>query len=83
VRGNLGRGDAFFRDPANGELIEHAVGAVRLDQTLDGEKRGGERGDPQRARPDARKQRCVRSDRKRHQGRNQEEEGDRKPCRAG
>ena len=49
VRGDLGGGDALLGEAVKRELVEHAVGAVGLDQPLDRQQRRGQRGDPQRA----------------------------------
>ena len=76
---DLGDGDALFGKAVKRELVEHAVGAIGLDQTLDRQQRGGQRGDPQSAGTDAREQPGIGPDRERDQGRDQQEEGDRQP----
>ena len=80
---DLGHGDALLGDAVQRELVEHAVGAVGLDQPLDRQQRRGQRGDPQGAGADPRQQPRVGPDRERHQRHHQQEEGDRQPGRAG
>ena len=79
VAEDLGRGDRFLGEAAQRELVEHAVGAVGLDQPLDRQQGGGQRGDPQRAAADAGEQAGVGADGKRHDRRDQQKEGDRQP----
>jgi hypothetical protein len=80
---DLASRDTLFRAAAQSQLIEDTVAAVRLDKPLDRKQRGGQRGEPQSAGSDAAEQRHVRPDRERYQGRDQQEERDRQPRRAG
>ena len=50
VAGDLGRADRLLGTPRQRQLVEHAVGAVGLDQPLDRQQRRGQRRDPQRRR---------------------------------
>ena len=68
--------------PRSEQLVEHAVGAVGLNQPFDRQQRRGQCGDPQGAGADPRKQARIGPDRERQQRRDQQEEGDRKPGRA-
>jgi hypothetical protein len=77
VTGELGESDAFLADAAQGELVEHAVGAVRLDQPLDRKQSGKQSGHPKRAGAGPRQQRPVRPDREREQRSDEQEEKDR------
>ena len=75
----LARADGLLGEAAQRELVEHAVGAVGLDQPLDRQQGGGQRGDPQRPAADAGEQAGVGADGERHDRRDQQEEGDRQP----
>ena len=79
VAEDFGPGDGFLGEAAQRELIEHAVGAVRLDQALDRQQGGGQSGDPQRPAADASEQAGVGADGERHDRRDEQEEGDRQP----
>ena len=65
MSGDLGERDALLGEPVKRELVEHAVGAVGLDQPLDRQQRRGQRGDPQSAGADPRQQSRVGPDRER------------------
>ena len=56
VSGDLGGADGLLGNAADGQLVEDAVGAIRLDQPFDRQQRRGERRDPQ-----ARRRRCARA----------------------
>ena len=79
MAGDLGRGDAFVGDPVQRQLVEHAVGAVGLDQPLDRQQRRGQRRHPQHPGADAGEQAGVGTDRERHKDRDEKEEGGREP----
>ena len=79
---DLGGADRFLAGAGHRQLVEHAVGAVRLDQPLDRQQGGGERRDPQDAAADPRQQPGVGPDGERRQGGDQQEEDGRQPGRA-
>ena len=80
---DLRGGDAFLRQTADEQLVEHAIGAVGFDQPLDREQSAAVSAAIHKAPgPIAREQPRIGPDRERHQGRDQQEEGDRQPRRA-
>ena len=83
MRRDLAHGDDLLGHPVERELVEHAVGAVGLDQALDRQKRRGQRRDPQRAGADPAEQPRVGADREWHQRCDQQEKGHWQPRRAG
>ena len=71
MAGDLGDGDAFLGGAAQAQLVEDAVGPVRLDQPLDRQQRRGQRRDPQGAAADPLQEAGIGADRERHQRRDQ------------
>ena len=67
MTGDFGGRNALIRNAADGELVEHAVGAVRLDQPFDRKQCRGQRCNPEHAPTDPGEEAHVRPDRKRHQ----------------
>ena len=78
---HLGRADCLFGSSADGELVEDAIGSIRLDQPFDRQERRGERRDPQPSGCDAFEQPGIGADRERNERRDDEEESDRQPGR--
>ena len=76
---HLGRADRFIGRPGQRQLIEHAIRPVRFDQPLDRQQCGRQRRNPKRAAADPAEKPGIGSDCKRNDGRDQQEECDRKP----